>query len=163
MQQAKKEELIRTVKFVLFSISAGVIEFVSFTLLTTLTDWPYWPCYLIALVLSVIWNFTLNREFTFRSANNVPIAMLKVAAYYAVFTPLSTLLGNWLTETLGWNEFLVTILNMVLNFITEYLFDRFVVFRDSIDTNKRAREKAEQEQEQEPSEADPQEKQDGQN
>ena len=163
MQKAKKEELIRTVKFVLFSISAGVIEFVSFTLLTTLTDWPYWPCYLIALVLSVIWNFTLNREFTFRSANNVPIAMLKVAAYYAVFTPLSTLLGNWLTETLGWNEFLVTILNMVLNFITEYLFDRFVVFRDSIDTNKRAREKAEQEQEQEPSEADPQEKQDGQN
>ncbi|MBO4411224.1 MAG: GtrA family protein [Lachnospiraceae bacterium] len=163
MQKAKKEELIRTVKFVLFSISAGVIEFVSFTLLTTLTDWPYWPCYLIALVLSVIWNFTLNREFTFRSANNVPIAMLKVAAYYAVFTPLSTLLGNWLTETLGWNEFLVTILNMVLNFITEYLFDRFVVFRDSIDTNKRAQEKAEQEQEQEPSEADPQEKQDGQN
>ena len=163
MQKAKKEELIRTVKFVLFSISAGVIEFVSFTLLTTLTDWPYWPCYLIALVLSVIWNFTLNREFTFRSANNVPIAMLKVAAYYAVFTPLSTLLGNWLTETLGWNEFLVTILNMVLNFMTEYLFDRFVVFRDSIDTNKRAQEKAEQEQEQEPSEADPQEKQDGQN
>ena len=164
MQKAKKEELIRTVKFVLFSISAGVIEFVSFTLLTTLTDWPYWPCYLIALVLSVIWNFTLNREFTFRSANNVPIAMLKVAAYYAVFTPLSTLLGNWLTETLGWNEFLVTILNMVLNFVTEFLFDRFVVFRDSIDTNKRAQKAKEQEEEEQKEEEEEQtEKPDEQN
>ena len=131
--------MIRSIKFVLFSISAGLVEILSFTLLTTLTNWPYWPCYLIALVLSVVWNFTLNREFTFRSANNVPIAMLKVAAYYAVFTPLTTLLGNWLTESLGWNEFLVTGINMALNFVTEYLFDRFVVFRDSIDTNKRAK------------------------
>ena len=139
MKSEKKQEVIRSIKFVLFSISAGLVEILSFTLLTTLTNWPYWPCYLIALVLSVVWNFTLNREFTFRSANNVPIAMLKVAAYYAVFTPLTTLLGNWLTESLGWNEFLVTGINMALNFVTEYLFDRFVVFRDSIDTNKRAK------------------------
>jgi len=134
----KKDELIRTLKFVLFSVSAGVIEIVAFTLLETLTPWPYWPCYLIALVLSVLWNFTLNRKFTFRSAANVPIAMLKVAAYYLVFTPASTLLGNYLSETAGWNEYLVTILNMLLNFVTEYLYDRFVVFGKSIDTNERA-------------------------
>ena len=134
----KKDELIRTLKFVLFSVSAGVIEIVAFTLLETLTPWPYWPCYLVALVLSVLWNFTLNRRFTFRSAANVPIAMLKVAAYYLVFTPASTLLGNYLSETVGWNEYLVTILNMVLNFVTEYLYDRFVVFGKSIDTNGRA-------------------------
>ena len=83
----------------------------------------------------MIWNFTLNRRFTFRSANNVPVAMLKVAAYYAVFTPLSTWLGSFLADTLGWNEYLVTVLNMLLNFVTEFLFDTFVVFRGTIDTN----------------------------
>jgi len=137
-----KKELIRTLKFVGFSISAGVIEILTFTLLNEFAHLPYWPCYLIALVLSVIWNFTLNRKFTFQSANNVPVAMAKVLGYYCVFTPLSTLLGNYLAETAGWNEYLVTILNMVLNFITEYLFDRFVVFRGSIDTNDRARKQA---------------------
>ena len=99
----------------------------------------------IALVLSVIWNFTLNRRFTFRSANNVPVAMLKVAVYYAVFTPLSTLLEKYLTETVGWNEYLVTLINMVLNFVTEYLFDTFVVFRGAIDTNDLAKKEAERE------------------
>ena len=141
-----KKEFWRAVKFLLFSISAGLIEIVSFALLNELTSWSYWPCYLIALVLSVLWNFTLNRRFTFRSANNVPKAMLKVAAYYAVFTPLSTLLGNYLAETLGWNEYLVTAINMVLNFVTEYLFDTFVVFRGTIDTNDLAKKAAEKEQ-----------------
>ena len=130
-----KTELWRVIKFVLFSASAGIIEIVSFTLLTELTPWPYWPCYLIALVLSVLWNFTLNRRFTFRSANNVPLAMLLVALYYAVFTPLSTWLGSYLAETLGWNEYLVTVINMLLNFVTEFLYDTFVVFRGTIDTN----------------------------
>jgi putative flippase GtrA len=90
-------------------------------------------------VLSVFWNFTLNRKFTFRSANSVPLAMLKVALYYAVFTPLSTILGNYLVEKLLWNEYLVTAINMILNFVTEYLYDTFVVFRGSIDTNDLAK------------------------
>ena len=137
-----KKEIIRTLKFVGFSISAGVIEIVTFTLLNEFAHLPYWPCYLIALVLSVIWNFTLNRKFTFQSANNVPVAMAKVFAYYCVFTPVSTILGNYLAETLGWNEYIVTALNMVANFVTEYLFDRFVVFRGTIDTNAQARKKA---------------------
>ena len=97
--------------------------------------WSYWPCYLIALVASVVWNFTLNRKFTFKSANNVPKAMALVLCYYAVFTPLSTIFGNWLVESCHWNEYLVTVLNMLLNFVTEYLFDTFVVFRGSMDTN----------------------------
>ena len=91
-----RTELKRTIKFVLFSISAGVIEFGTFTLLDSVTEWSYWACYLPALILSVLWNFTLNREFTFRSANNIPVAMMKVAAYYAVFTPVTTILGNYL-------------------------------------------------------------------
>ena len=139
-----KTEFFRALKFLLFSASAGIIEIGSFALLNELTPWSYWPCYLIALVLSVLWNFTLNRKFTFRSANNVPVAMMKVAAYYAVFTPLSTLLGSFLADTLGWNEYLVTGINMVLNFVTEYLYDTYVVFRGSIDTNDLARKKREE-------------------
>ena len=140
-KEKDRSELIRTIKFVLFSISAGVIEIGVFTVLYEMLHWEYWVAYLIALVLSVLWNFTLNREFTFRSANNVPVAMLKVAAYYAVFTPVTTLLGHYLEGTCGWNGMLVTLMNMVLNFVTEYLYDRFVVFGKSIDTNKRAQAK----------------------
>ena len=145
----KKKELWRAVKFTLFSISAGLIEMGSFALLTVLTNWSYWPRYLIALVLSVLWNFTLNRRFTFKSAANVPVAMLKVAAYYAVFTPLSTWLGSFLADTLGWNDFLVTALNMVLNFVTEFLYQRFFVFGRTIDTNELARKELEKENEKE--------------
>lgn len=138
MDDMKKKEMMRAIKFGLFSISAGVIEIIVFSLLEAWTTWPYWPCYLIALVASVVWNFTLNREFTFKSANNVPIAMLKVAAFYAVFTPVTTILGNYLAETVGVNDFLVTALNMACNFVLEYLYDRFVVFGKSLDTNERA-------------------------
>ena len=133
------KELARKIKFGLFSISAGLIQIGAFTLLNELLHLEYWLSYLIGLVLSVIWNFTLNRKFTFKSSNNVPIAMLKVFGYYCVFTPLSTLLVKFLTTGPQWNEYLVTILNMVLNFVTEYLFDTYVVFRGSIDTNDLAK------------------------
>ena len=138
---SRKKEVIRSLKFLLFSISAGVIELAAFSLLNELTSWSYRPCYLVALALSVLWNFTLNRRYTFQSANNVPRAMALVFAFYCVFTPLSTFLGSFLADTLGWNEYLVTILNMAANFILEYLYDRLVVFRGSIDTNSRARNK----------------------
>ena len=130
------QEFIRFIKFALFSASAGLIEMGSFALLNEFTAWSYWPCYLNALVLSVVWNFTLNRKFTFKSAANVPIAMAKVLAYYAVFTPLSTLLGEYLAGTLGWNEYLVTVINMLLNFGTEFLYQRTFVFGKSLDTGK---------------------------
>lgn len=134
-----RKEILRSLKFLLFSISAGVIEIAAFSLMNELTAWSYWPCYLIALVLSVLWNFTLNRRYTFQSANNIPRAMALVFAFYCVFTPLSTWLGNWLAEELGWNEYLVTAINMVANFVLEFLYDRFVVFRDSLDTNSVAK------------------------
>ena len=133
MNKEKAKEAGRMLKFALFSVSAGLIEMGSYALLAELTSLGYWPCYLIALTLSVLWNFTLNRKFTFRSAANVPIAMLKVAAYYAVFTPLSTLLGEYLTGTLHWNGYLATVVNMLLNFVTEYLYQRFFVFGPSLD------------------------------
>ena len=136
MGTERSKETLRVVKFALFSASAGIIEMGAFALLNELTPGSYWFCYLVALVLSVLWNFTLNRKFTFQSANNVPVAMLKTAAFYCVFTPVSTILGNYLAETFLWNEYLVTALNMALNLITEYLYDRFIVYRGSIDTNK---------------------------
>lgn len=129
-----KKEVIRTLKFIGFSTSAGVIELGTFTLLNELVGWPHWLCYLIALVLSVLWNFTLNRKFTFQSAGNVPKAMALVALFYLVFTPASTWLEHFLTGK-GLNEYLVTGINMALNLSLEYLYDRFVVFRKSIDTN----------------------------
>ena len=133
MDSNKKKELIRALQFLVFSISAGVIQIVSFTLLTELTPLSYCPCYLISLVLSVLFNFTVNRKFTFHSAANVPVAMLKVFLYYLVFTPLTTIGGNYLVEHLMWNEYLVEILSMILNFITEFLFTRFVVYGKQVD------------------------------
>ena len=132
----KKAEIKRVLKFVFFSISAGLIQIVSFTLLNELLKLNYAPCYLISLTLSVLWNFTLNRKFTFKSASNVPVAMLKVFVYYLVFTPLSTILGNYLTGVSGWNEYIVEAINMILNFVTEFLYQRFFVFGKSIDTLK---------------------------
>ncbi len=133
------KEFFRFLKFAVFSASAGLIEIGVFTLLNEAFHLPYWVSYLTALVLSVLWNFTLNRKFTFKSAANVPQAMLKVAAYYAVFIPVSTGLEHYLTTSLHWNEYLVTILNMLLNFGTEFLYQRFIVFGSSIDTNEAAK------------------------
>lgn len=136
----KNKEFLRTIKFFLFSVSAGVIQMGSFALLNELAGLEYWLSYLIALVLSVVWNFTFNRKFTFKSTGNVGRAMLLVALYYCVFTPLSTLLEHYLADTLAWNEYIVTLINMLLNMVTEFLFQRFVVYRNSVD-NRDAAEK----------------------
>jgi len=138
-KETKNAELLRSIKFTLFSISAGIIQIVSFTLIYELLHTPEWVANLISLILSVIWNFTLNRKYTFHSASNVPIAMLKVAGFYLVFAPLSSLWTAALTEEacgIMWNAYLVEGLTMIVNFVTEYLFDRFFVFGKSIDTAK---------------------------
>lgn len=141
MASEKRKEILRFIKFALFSVSAGIIEFLSFTLLNELTSWGYWACYLPALVLSVVWNYTLNRRYTFRSGCSYARQLLMAFLFYLVFTPLSTVAGNWLAEDVGWNEYLVTALNMIANFVLEFLYDRFVVFRGQIDTNETARRK----------------------
>ncbi len=105
----------------------------SFAIMKEYSSMPYWPCYLIALILSVIWNFTLNRKFTFQSSNNIPVAMFKVFLFYVFFVPFSTWLGQYLANA-GWNEYLVTGINMVLNFVLEFIYQRYYVFKDSIDT-----------------------------
>lgn len=148
-KEEKHKENIRFFKFVLFSISAGVIEFVSFTIFSRLPGYNnryYWIAALASLILSVLWNFTFNRKFTFQSAKNVPIAMLQVLAYYVVFAPLSIWLAQmYLIDTLGWNELLVKAVVMLVNFITEFLYQRFYVFRNSIDTKPVSLKKKEEE------------------
>ncbi len=134
----KKSDALQAVKFALFSASAGIIEVVAFTLLNEVAHLPYWPAYLIALVLSVLWNFTFNRRFTFKSAANIPVAMAKVAGFYLVFTPLSTWLGN-MAESKGVNEYIVLAVTMLANFVLEYLFCKFVVYRGQENTREDAK------------------------
>lgn len=133
MKTEKQENFIQAFKFLLFSISAGVIQALSFTLFYELTKMKYWPAYLIALTLSVLWNFTLNRKFTFKSAANIPLAMSKVAFFYLIFTPLSTLWGDALTN-IGWDAYLVLGLTMITNLISEFLYTKYYVYKDNINT-----------------------------
>ncbi|MBE6928370.1 MAG: GtrA family protein [Ruminococcaceae bacterium] len=138
MGKMKNKELLRSLKFLLFSISAGIVQLISFTLLNEVAGLKEWLSYLIALCLSVLWNFTFNRKFTFRSAGNVPKAMCLAALFYVVFAPASTWLESYLAG-IGWNEYLVTLVNMVLNLVLEFPYQKYVVFRNSIDTNELAK------------------------
>ncbi len=127
-----RTELIRAIKFGLFSISAGVIQIGTFAILELFIR-DYWVPYLISLVLSILWNFTLNRRYTFKSAANVPVAMTKVFLFYLVFTPVSTYLGS-LAESHGGNDFVILVITMLSNFVLEYLFCKFVVYRGQENT-----------------------------
>lgn len=136
----KKKELFRSLKFGIFSISAGIVQIAAFAVMEEIIHAPHWICYLTALILSVLWNFTLNRRFTFHSACNVPIAMIKVAGYYLVFAPLSTWWTDILTSPeVGANEYLVLAGTMLVNFITEFLFQRFFVFGKTLDTDQKSK------------------------
>lgn len=138
----KKETIIQVLKFVAFSMGAGIIQIVSYTIIHELTDCAHWKAYLPSLILSVLYNFTVNRRYTFKSATNVPIAMLKVALFYCVFTPVSLYLGH-LAELQGVNNYIIEIVTMGCNLVTEYLFCRFVVYRNSMNTNNLAKKENE--------------------
>ena len=134
MENNKKKELMRTIKFTLFSLSAGIIQIALFELLDKVFRLPWGVSYTSSLVASVVWNFTFNRKFTFKSAANVPTAMLKALLFYVWFTPLTMLGGDYLVEQMSWNKDLMTFICMCLNFVLEFLWQRFYVFKGSIDT-----------------------------
>ena len=129
----KKSDLWQMVKFTLFSVSAGIIQVASFTVFNELLKWRYWPAYLLSLVLSIVWNFTFNRRYTFKSAANVPVAMAKLFGFYAVFTPVSTWLGH-VAETAGVNDYIILAMTMIANFVLEFLFCKLVVYRNQENT-----------------------------
>ena len=156
----KKDNALQAIKFALFSASAGIIQVGSFTILNELVlpnihienekimgilSAEYGVCYLIALTLSVLWNFTFNRKFTFKSATNVPVAMLKIFAFYCVFTPVSTIIGETVMRNTSWEfaEYIVLVCTMMTNMVTEFLYCRFVVYKNSMNTNDLAKKEKE--------------------
>ena len=157
----KKDNALQAIKFALFSASAGIIQVASFTILNELVvpniniqnetvmkilSAEYGVCYLVALILSVLWNFTFNRKFTFKSATNIPVAMLKIFGFYCVFTPISTIIGETVMRNTSWEfaEYIVLACTMATNMVTEFLFCRFVVYKDSMNTNDLAKKKEEE-------------------
>ena len=143
----KKKETLRVIKFVLFSASAGIIETVAMILCEEVIKIPgHYICYTIALVLSVLWNFTFNRKFTFQSAENVPKAMALVFLFYIPFAPFTLWLQHILADINGWSEYVVLAINMALNLSLEYLWDSKVVYKKSMDTNSIAKKKQAQEE-----------------
>ena len=157
----KKDNALQAIKFALFSASAGIIQVASFTILNELVvpniniqnetvmkilSAEYGVCYLVALILSVLWNFTFNRKFTFKSATNIPVAMLKIFGFYCVFTPVSTIIGEAVMRNTSWEfaEYIVLACTMATNMVTEFLFCRFVVYKDSMNTNDLAKIKEEE-------------------
>ena len=157
----KKDNALQAIKFALFSASAGIIQVASFTILNELVvpniniqnetvmkilSAEYGVCYLVALILSVLWNFTFNRKFTFKSATNIPVAMLKIFGFYCVFTPISTIIGEIVMRNTSWElaEYILLACTMATNMVTEFLFCRFVVYKDSMNTNDLAKKKEEE-------------------
>ena len=158
-KMGKKENALQAIKFACFSASAGIIQIVSFTLLNELlptTDstnaiaqWffnsEYGGSYLVALTLSVLWNFTFNRKFIFKSAANIPVAMLKIFAFYCVFTPVSTILGEMVAQrfTANYVEYIILAVTMATNMVSEFLYCRFFVYKNSMNTldDKASKEK----------------------
>ena len=156
-KMGKKENVLQAVKFACFSASAGIIQVVTFTLLNellpttdstnTIAQWffnsEYGGSYLVALTLSVLWNFTFNRKFTFKSAANVPVAMLKIFAFYCVFTPVTTILGEMVAQrfTADFVEYIILAVTMATNMISEFLYCRFFVYRNSMNTLNSNKEK----------------------
>lgn len=132
-EQSDNQNLEHAVKFFLFSISAGAIQAITFALLHEIAQLVYWPSYLIALILSVLWNFTLNRKFTFKSAANVPKAMMKVFVFYLIFTPASTWWGNELT-ILSWNAYIILFGTMIINLVSEFVYTKYFIYKNQINT-----------------------------
>ena len=133
------KNLWQAIKFTLFSISAGLIQVVSFALLHDVLGLEsYWMSHVPSLVLSVIWNFTFNRRYTFRSDAPLVRSMLLVALFYVVFTPASAWWGT-LLERAGVHAWLIEAINLLANFVLEFLYQRFIVYRGHIDTNDIAR------------------------
>lgn len=128
MENTKKQTLIQAIKFTLFSISAGVIQFGSTALFIEVLFFKYWVGYLLGLILSILWNYTLNRKFTFKSSNNIAIAMIKVAIFYAIFTPVSTIIGEYFVKNRGINDLIVLAITMLANFVLEFLYTKYFVY-----------------------------------
>lgn len=140
VKMTKKQQFLQFLKFTGFSASAGIIQFTVITLLYDVwfkpleyygmgEDNAYVVAFLIGLTLSVIWNFTFNRKFTFKDAHNIKLAMGLVILYNCIIVVPLSLGGRELIKIWGADyDMLVTVISLLFNFATEYFWDRFVVF-----------------------------------
>lgn len=153
-----KKEVLRAVKYTLFAISAGIIQIVSSLALKAILDnfldesqtmvfiheMPIssFVAETVGLALSIIWNFTFNRKFTFKAANNVPVAMLLAFLFYVPFYPFQTwyiaVVESKLAHIGFWAFVIAQGTVMIINFVLEFLWQQFVVFRGKVDTNELA-------------------------
>lgn len=146
-KKEKKATLFQAIKYFCCAASAGAIQLISFTILQlvikdptkmwfmTETDVGTFVPTTIALALSIIWNFTLNRKFTFKDAGNVPKAMALAFLFYVPFYPFQTWYVATVKPALGayMNIDLAGVIAegtvMLINGILEFCWQKFVVFR----------------------------------
>lgn len=162
----KNGSVWQAIKYFLCAASAGLIQFVTFTIMKTAFDktgvtesmgtmWFFqdinkttFIATTIALGLSVLWNFTLNRKFTFKAANNVPLAMGLAFLFYVPFYPFQTwyvgAVENAINNSVGyeasWGAIIAEGTVMLINGILEFCWQKFVVFRNSGKTEEKTEE-----------------------
>ncbi|MDE7330601.1 MAG: GtrA family protein [Clostridia bacterium] len=131
-KMTKTQQFLQFLKFTAFSASAGVIQLLTTTTLHQWTGWLidyYWIAYIIGLTLSVIWNFTFNRKFTFKEAHNIKLAMVLVILYNCIIVIPLAFGGNELERLWGPDlGIVVTVITLLINFVTEFAWDKLVVF-----------------------------------
>lgn len=151
-KNAKKEKrkgVLQFIKYALCAASAGIIQLALFSILQAVIpqsgktirfivedmDLVTFISTTVALCASILWNFTFNRKFTFKDAGNVPKAMLLAFLFYVPFYPFQTwyvhtikslLLGPLSTQASG---IIAEGSVMVINFVLEFMWQKFVVFR----------------------------------
>lgn len=148
-KRAKRQEKLQFVKYALCAASAGIIQFLTFTILQAVIpdngqtmhfivenmSVVTFSATTVALCLSILWNFTLNRKFTFKDAGNVPKAMVLAFIFYIPFYPFQTWYVHTIKELLGASinidaaGIIAEGTVMIMNFILEFLWQKFVVFR----------------------------------
>ncbi|MDO5025763.1 MAG: GtrA family protein [Trueperella sp.] len=142
------ETQLQAVKFTLLSGTAAVVEAGSYALFLALDLMPVSWAQAISVALSVLWNFTLNRKFTFKSTGNVPFAMLLVSLFYVAYIPISSVLAG-LMDDAGMHPAVIKIIWLLINFVGEFIWWKYVVFGigerwlDSITKRKAAKNEAE--------------------
>lgn len=144
----------QAVKYFLCMCSAGLIEMITYYIfLAVLPIDPKATIYFLdpvplsklvfvseclSLGLSIIWNFTFNRKFTFKSAKNVPVAMALAFLFYVPFFPFAAWYVPKLTRALaslgGFGGFLAKGTKMILNGVLEFCWQKFVIYRKSANT-----------------------------
>lgn len=170
LKAARKKKAKRFLKYAIIAISGGLIQLTAYIILSDaikldkhvsfdaiyqkqpwLTEIFYDPdtgktyglSYFIAVSLSVIWNFTFNRKYTFKSASNVPKAMLLFVLYYAFSIPFNCWAIVQLNKLVVFplSDKVILICIMLANGLPAFFYQRYVVFGRSLDTKHKKKKR----------------------